>query len=61
MELKYSEIYNAVLPSENLVGIQFLEQNGFIKTDRKGTRMIWGKDFKWQPKKIYSRIGGNFG
>jgi len=61
MEVKYAKVDNAVLPSENTTGIQFLQQNGFVKTARKGTRMILGKDFSWEPTKIYSRIGGNFG
>jgi GNAT superfamily N-acetyltransferase len=60
MKFKYAKIDKAVLPSENIVGLEFLKQNGFILT-RKGTRMICGKNLYWKPKKIFSRIGGNFG
>jgi len=60
MKLKYAKVDKAVLPSDNFAGVAFLQQNGFIET-RKGTRMILGKDIDWNPKKMYSRIGGNFG
>ena len=50
-----------VLPSDNMAGIEFLKQNGYVETNVKGTRMILGKNIDWQPKKIFSRIGGNFG
>ncbi|MFA6422820.1 MAG: GNAT family N-acetyltransferase [Candidatus Buchananbacteria bacterium] len=61
MKIKYSKIDKAVLPSDNIVGIDFLKQNGFVETDKKGTRMVFGKDIDWKPQKIYSRIGGNLG
>ncbi len=61
MEIKYSKSDKAVLPSDNTTGICFLEQNGFIRTERKGTRMVFGKEITWQPQKLFSRIGGNFG
>jgi predicted N-acetyltransferase YhbS len=61
MELKYSQADKAVLPSDNIAGINYLEERGFVKSDIKGTRMILGKDIRWQPAKLYSRIGGNFG
>lgn len=60
MKLKYAAIDNAVLPVENISGIHFLKQNGFIESSR-AFRMILGEDLKWQPAKIYSRIGGNLG
>jgi GNAT superfamily N-acetyltransferase len=61
MELKYSGPDKAVLPSDNKAGIRFLDEHGFVKSDKKGTRMIRGKDIDWKPENIYSRIGGNFG
>ena len=61
MKSKYSVIDKAVLPAENEAGISFLEQNGFVKTPAKGTRMVLGKDVRWKPEGIFSRIGGNFG
>ncbi|MFA5044978.1 MAG: GNAT family N-acetyltransferase [Paludibacter sp.] len=60
MKLKYSTVDTAVLPSDNSAGLAFLKQNGFIET-KKGTRMIVGKDVDWNPRKMYSRIGGNLG
>ncbi|OQX81186.1 MAG: hypothetical protein B6D64_02270 [Bacteroidetes bacterium 4484_276] len=50
-----------VLPEDNQAGVGFLKQNGFVKTETKGTRIIPGKDIYWKPENIYSRIGGNFG
>jgi GNAT superfamily N-acetyltransferase len=61
MKIKYSTTDNAVLPSDNHTGMNFLQQNGFIQTERKGVRMILGKDIHWQPSAVYSRIGGNLG
>lgn len=61
MKIKYSLIDKAVLPAENEFGISFLEQNGFVRTPVKGTRMVYGEDVPWKPAKIFSRIGGNFG
>ena len=60
MKLKYASVDKAVLPSDNHAGIEFLQQNGFVET-KKGTRMILGKDLDWNPKKMFSRIGGNLG
>ena len=61
LKLKIPTHDKIVLPSDNQVGIEFLKQNGFIKMDTKGTRMICGKNIDWQPKKVFSRIGGNLG
>ncbi len=61
MEIKYPNGDCATLPSENIAGKKFLEDNGFEKRDKKGTRMIYGKEIQWKPEKIYSRIGGNLG
>lgn len=60
MKLKYARVDKAVLPTDNSTGVAFLQQNGFVET-RKGTRMILGPDLDWNPKKMYGRIGGNFG
>jgi GNAT superfamily N-acetyltransferase len=51
----------AVLPSENKTGIAFLKKQGFADSGKKGTRMILGRDVTWDLKRIFSRIGGNFG
>jgi len=61
MKIKYSVADKAVLPEENHAGISFLEQNGYVKIPKKGTRMVLGDAVKWQPEKIFSRIGGNLG
>lgn len=61
MKIKYSKIDKASLPSDNIMGIEFLKYNRFIETTKKVSRMILGKDINWKPNKIYSRIGGNFG
>lgn len=61
MNLKYSTSDRAVLPSENILGIEFLKQNGFLEISTKGTRMILGKDIVWKPEMMYSRIAGNLG
>jgi len=61
MKVKYSQIDKSVLPSDNVVGIEYLKKNGFVETDTKGTRMILGNDIDWKPEKIFSRIGGNYG
>jgi hypothetical protein len=61
MKIKYSGIDKAVLPYDNVAGIEFLKRNGFAETDTKGTRMILGKNINWKPDKIFSRIGGNYG
>ena len=61
MNLKYSQSDKAVIPIENVIGIEFLKQNGFVETPTKGTRMILGKDLEWDPSMMYSRIAGNFG
>jgi len=61
MKVKYASADKAVLPPDNLHGINFLKQHGFKITDTRGTRMILGKDINWQPEKVFSRIGGNYG
>jgi GNAT superfamily N-acetyltransferase len=61
MKIKYAKADKAVIPSDNQAGITFLKQNGFKETDTKGIRMIFGKDIDWDPLKIFSRTGGNYG
>lgn len=60
MKLKYSTVDKAVIPIENVRGLEFLKQKGFIETS-KGTRMLFGKYLNSNFSKMYSRIGGNFG
>jgi len=40
MKIKYAVNDKAVLPAENDTGISFLEQNEFVRTPVKGTRMV---------------------
>lgn len=61
MKIKYSTVDKAVIPSENEIGVEYLKQNGFIKSDTQVKRMILGKDINWKPNCIFSRIGGNYG
>lgn len=60
MRLRYSILNNGVLPIDNVEGIKFLKENGFLEIKR-AKRMIVGKEFSWQPDKVYNRIGGNLG
>ena len=61
MKLKYANVSKAVLPAENITGLGYLRSMGFEMTPTRGTRMVMGEDIPWEPEKIYSRIGGNFG
>ncbi len=61
MKIKYSKVDAAVIPSENEHGINFLIQNGFIKTDSICKRMVLGKDINWRPDCFLCRVGGNYG
>jgi len=61
MKAKYATADKAVLPENNVPGIDFLKENGFSVTSSRGTRMVWGNDIAWHPEKIYSRIAGNKG
>ena len=60
MKLRYSIINKGVLPIDNIEGIKFLKENGFLEIKR-AKRMILGKEFSWQPGKVFNRIGGNLG
>ena len=61
MKAKFAKADTAIIPNENLLGIDFLEKTGFINTGKKGKRMILGVDIDWKPKCVFSRIGGNYG
>jgi len=61
MKFKYARTDKAVLPSQNQTGVNFLKSNGFTESGTRGIRMSRGKAVHWQPEKIFSRIGGNFG
>jgi len=58
---KYPKVDKAVLPSENILGIDFLKRNGFGVAGIKGKRMVLGEDIFWRPDCFFSRIGGNYG
>ncbi len=60
MRLRYSIINKGVLPIDNIEGIRFLKENGFLEIKR-AKRMILGKGFSWQPGKVFNRVGGNLG
>lgn len=49
-----------VLPAENVAGIAFLKDNGFVEASRS-KRMVWGPPFPWRPERLYHRIAGNVG
>ncbi|MBN1180995.1 MAG: GNAT family N-acetyltransferase [Bacteroidales bacterium] len=61
MQMKYVSTDKAVIPAENMAGIEFLLNNGFIHNGIKGKRMIYGNDIAWKPEGFFSRIGGNLG
>lgn len=61
MKLKYSSVDNAVIPEANSVGIDFLIENGFEIQDTTAIRMVLGEETAWQPRQIFSRVGGNYG
>ena len=45
MKLKYSMVDRAVIPSNNLAGLRFLQLNGF-KQVATGKKMILGEGYK---------------
>ncbi len=49
-----------ILPQENKEIIEFAESQGF-KPYRYAARMILGKNFDWNPRMIYNRVGGYLG
>jgi len=61
LKLKHSQKKcKAVLPVENENGIEFLISSGFEK-HTEVSRMILGEPLEWEPRFIYSRIGGFYG
>jgi len=60
MKVKYARADKAVIPAENIHGIDFLKENGFVETSR-ANRMVSGHDLRWNPEMLFSRIGGNLG
>jgi GNAT superfamily N-acetyltransferase len=60
MKVKYAADSKAILPVENIAGINFLLKSSFQEYS-KGTRMRLGKKIPWHPEMLYSRIGGNLG
>jgi GNAT superfamily N-acetyltransferase len=61
MQLKYTAVEKAVIPEENQAGIVLLINSGFVETETRGKRMIFGKEIVWKPRMVYSRVGGNLG
>jgi hypothetical protein len=61
MKIKYATRDTAVIPEENKTGIDWLIKNGFAQVAYTAVRMFRGASIPWQPKGIFSRIGGNFG
>jgi ribosomal protein S18 acetylase RimI-like enzyme len=51
---------NAVVPSENEIAINFLENEGFQKI-RNMPKMVLGKNLPWNPELIYNRGAGYCG
>jgi Acetyltransferase (GNAT) family/Acetyltransferase (GNAT) domain len=60
MKARSSRTNKSVVPVDNKAAIDFLTANGFSERKR-AKRMIWGKEFVWQPDKLFNRIAGNFG
>ncbi|MFC2138877.1 GNAT family N-acetyltransferase [Bacteroidota bacterium] len=61
--LKYKHSFpnrKSVIPEVNTEAIKFLQNIGFLNYD-KCARMYLGEKLKWQPEKVYSRIGGFYG
>jgi N-acetylglutamate synthase-like GNAT family acetyltransferase len=52
--------YNAILPSENISAIKFIQENNLVQF-RKSRRMYIGKKRAWQANRIYNRISGQLG
>lgn len=60
MKVRSSGANKSVLPVNNNAAISFLTQNGFSEY-RRAKRMVLGKEFGWQPDKLFNRIAGNLG
>jgi len=61
LKFKQRNVENAVVAIENQAALNFLIQNGFEQIKKTGVRMVIGKHPNWNPVKIFSRIGGNYG
>ena len=60
IKLRSSFSKTAVLPILNKTGIDFYKSIGFTEK-LIVKRMIYGEEISWHSKKIFNRIGGNFG
>jgi GNAT superfamily N-acetyltransferase len=49
-----------ILPKENIEGINFLKERGYLQY-RTAARMRLGKKLDWNPEMIYSRVSGAIG
>lgn len=61
MKYKYNKgIITAILPSDNIAGMNLLQESGshFFRT---ASRMHIGEKINWKPEGIFSRIGGYLG
>jgi GNAT superfamily N-acetyltransferase len=60
MGLRLSRANKSVVPADNETALAFLVARGYREYNR-AKRMIWGKTFGWQPRKLFNRIAGNIG
>lgn len=60
MEYRLKDRDIAVLPADNITGVQFLEAKGFVRT-RIAKRMRLGVVRPWKPVCMYNRISGQLG
>lgn len=60
MRLRLTTSNKAVLPLDNLIGVDFLKENGFVET-RRVKRMFLGEKLLFKPTGLFNRIAGNLG
>ena len=60
LSMKIDGAQKVVLPTDNEAGLAFLKAEGFTEKTRM-RRMVHGERFAWEPRYIYSRIGGFLG
>ncbi len=60
LKRKVSECDRLTLPAENTDAGCFLREAGFTKL-RSVTRMFYGDAFQWEPRSLFSRLGGYLG
>lgn len=60
LQIKCSTDLKVMLPSDNMAGMKFLTDYGYTEYLR-GTRMWLGDPIRWDPEKLFNRIGGNLG